>query len=431
MWRLPVRDEPEPGRFAIGGLDEAQDLAGLAGERTIAGAAVFAPEPGPAVGPVPERRRATGVARFAPGAAVAGRFTVFASGEEVASTRLGAHAVRAGRLVALGADPVGDWGRVALYWALETVQRAFVELTQSPLLTLPPLGCLRFDDLPGTAQQLLQGKAKSDSRVERRVRRLLAAHRDAGARLNVAVAASAVVDGEPVPTDRVWPRATEALAEGVREGVFEPVCHGFLHYDAEASQGRRVEPREFANLDRAEAGRRLDEALAWQRRTFGEPPRTFVAPAWGYSAGALEAAAERRLPAWHRAAAEPLLVAGNPRETLIGAGGRGGVHRVDYGSLVRMAAAGLPPTPVLHGGLLDDRLTARVHRDLPGYARLLWRRDALRLPAVPGLRWVGAGELVDRLVAHEASALEGERAILPDGAEAVLVSGAGRTTVRG
>jgi hypothetical protein len=75
-----------------------------------------------------------------------------------------------------------------------------------------------------------------------------------------------------------------------------------------------------------------------------------------------------------------------------------------------LARVGLPPTPVLHGGLLDDRLSARVLRDAAGYARLLWRRDAVRLAGVEGIEWIGAGELVDRLAAHDAIDVEADPA---------------------
>ena len=76
------------------------------------------------------------------------------------------------------------------------------------------------------------------------------------------------------------------------------------------------------------------------------------------------------------------------------------MFRLDYGSLVRLAQAGLPPTLALHGGLMDDRLESRILRDASGYARLFLRRDAHRLPRIEGIRWVGAAELVDLDRAH-------------------------------
>jgi hypothetical protein len=237
-------------------------------------------------------------------------------------------------------------------------------------------------------------------------------------------------DGQPVPADQVWPEAFDELRAGVKDGVFEPVVHGLLHYDPEATTESAVEPREFLRLDYEEAGRRVDQAVAWQRATFGEP-RTFVAPAWGYSEGALRALRERSLPAWHRAAPEPLLVDGNPRETLIGAGGPGGVFRTDYGSLVRLAAAGVPPTPVFHGKLLDDRVLARAPRDLPGWPRLVLRRDILRVPGVGGISWVGAAELVEALRGHEQSTIEGAQPRLAAGHRAVLRDRSGSREVSG
>jgi hypothetical protein len=333
--------------------------------------------------------------------------------------------------LALGADLVGRWGRLGAFWALGTIEDFLVETLQRPVLKLPPLGSVRLDDAPGTAQMQLEGRAKDDGAAARRIQGLADSYRSSGARLSVAVAGRGLVDDEPVPLEQVWPRGVEALARGVADGVFEPVCHGLLHYDPAASEDGHVEPREFLRLDEEEAGRRLDAALEWQAESLGARARTFVAPAWGYSPGALAAAAKRSLPAWHRAAPEPLLVDGNPRETLIGAGGKGGVHRLDYGSLVRLAEAGVPPTPALHGGLMDDRLTTRVARDAVAYARLLRKRDAPRLPTVGGLRWIGAGELVERLAAHDASEVRGGEAVLAPGAEAVLRTPGGRSLVRG
>jgi hypothetical protein len=81
--------------------------------------------------------------------------------------------------------------------------------------------------------------------------------------------------------------------------------------------------------------------------------------------------------------------------------------------------------------LLDDRLTARLLRDALGYARLMLRRDAERLPFVEGVDWIGAGDLVDRLAAHGLTEFRDGDVVLPEGAEAVVVDRDGRRTVRG
>lgn len=434
LWRLPVDDAAASDRVGLGGLAEAERLDELVGRGELADAIVFAGDPGPPVGPIPERTQNEGVARFAKGAAINGHFTVFAGGRAVVATRRGAHAVRAGTLLAIGFDPVAQWGRLGLYWTLEAVSDVLVAALDRPLVMLPPVGCIRFDDLPGTAQQQLVGDAKPDDKVLRRVKRLHSTYRKAGAKLSVAVVANAVDDErQPVPMETVWPQSVAALTAGAREGVFEPVLHGWIHYDPNNEEWEGpgdVEPREFRRLPYDEAARRLDEAMTWQREHLGEP-RTFVAPAWGYSEGTVRAAYERGLPAWHRAAAEPLIVDGNPRETLIGAGGPGGIHRLDYAALAHLAAVGVPPTPVLHGGLVDDRLSYRVLRDAVAYARLISRRDAFRLPQVAGVRWVGAGELVDRYAAHDRAEYRDGQVLLAEGAEAVLVDREGRRTIHG
>ena len=433
LWRLgPVADAAGPGTVVFGDADEAAELVAAVRGGSAAGAVVIAAEPGTAAGPMPERRLRRGVARFARRARVHDDFVVFAAGRPVVRTRVGNHAVLLDdRVLAVGGDLAGRWGYLGVLWALAPIEDLLVDALDRPLLKLRPLGSVRIDDVPGTAQMQLEDRAKTDEFATKRMRGLLAVYRDAGALLSVAIPARALRDGEPVPIEQVWPEGIAALRDGVAAGVFDPVCHGWLHYDTELRAEGTIEAREFLRLSEEEAGRRIDAALEWQREHLGEPS-TFVAPAWGYSEGALRALAKRSLPAWHRAAAEPLLVDGNPRETLIGAGSPiGGVFKLDYGSLQRLAASGIPPTPVLHGGLLDDRLAARIVRDALVYARLWRKRDAARLPAIQGIRWVGAGELAERYRAHGESEVRDGRAILPAGAEAVLRGPDGSRAVQG
>lgn len=431
LWRLgPVADRPGPRSVGIGTAEEADGLAAAARERRAAGAVILAPGDGAESRIVPVRRTVAGLARFARGAGVRDEFTVFATGEPVVRTRLGLHAIRDGRLLIVGADPVARWGRLSALWSLTPIQAHLVELLERPLVMLPPLGCLRFDDLPGTIYMQLEGSDKGDERTTKRIELLRRAFGAAGAKLNLAVAARGLANDRHVPSEQVWPAGIAAIRRGIEEGVFEIVCHGLLHYDEAAyREDGRLDPREFQRLDHATAGRHLDQALEWQSRQLALP-RSFVAPAWGYSPGTQAAAADRGLPAWHRAAPEPLLVDGNPRETLIGAGGIGGVHGVDYGSLVRMAEAGLPPTPVLHGLSLDDRRAGLLACDAVATARLAMRRDVLRLPKVRGLQWVGAGELIERLRAHDQVAVKGVEPALPDGSVAVVVGRDGRQLQR-
>ncbi len=434
LWRLgPVAAAPGPGIVAFGGVDEADELAAAVRGGTAAAAVIIAADAGPATATVPEREVRHGIARFAPGARVNDDYVVFAGGRPVTRTRVGDHAVMLDdRVLAVGADLAGRWGYMGVYWALGPIEEFLLDVLERPLLKLPPLGSVRIDDVPGTAQLQLEDRAKTDDFADRRMRGLHEAYARNDARLSVAIPARALRDGEPVPLQEVWPKGIEALRDGVAAGVFDPVCHGWLHYDTEASDSETIEPREFLSLDEREAGRRIDAAVTWQREQLGAEPRTFVAPAWGYGEGALRALKERGLPAWHRAAAAPLITDGNPHETLIGAGHPvGGVFRLDYGSLQRLANAGIPPTPVLHGGLLDDRTGARILRDALIYARLWRKRDAARLPEVADIRWVGAADLVDRYRLHEGCGVRGSEPVLAPGAEAVVCDRDGSRLVRG
>ena len=106
----------------------------------------------------------------------------------------------------------------------------------------------------------------------------------------------------------------------------------------------------------------------------------------------------------------------------LAAGGGGAVARRqrDQGDPAERAAWPSPPrlpavgghgsvgaasTVVTHGALLDTRIAdLGIPRDLIPFARLAVRRDLFRLPAVEGVRWIGAGEYLDILRNHEAAA---------------------------
>jgi hypothetical protein len=422
LWRLgPRLEAPAPRAVGVGTAEDARPLAALVTAGRLAGAVLFASGTGPAARPVPARRSVAGVARFGR-VRTTGTYTVFAGGDAVVRSSLGIHAVRDGRLLMLGAD-AALWGRMDAFWALEAMAGFLIERLERPLVALPAVGCLRLDDFPGTAELQLRGAAKPDGRQRRRANAMIGRFTRARARLIVAIPGRALRDGVEVPLDEVWPGAVAALTAGVRDGVLEPACHGLLHLDPRAHAEGRLDPREFATLDEAEAGRRIDLARAWLEARVG-PPRSFVAPAWGLGAGALAAADARALPTWLPPAPGPLLRGSRVHETL--AVGLPGVHGVDYAPLRRLAALGLPPTVVFHGRLLDDRLPRlREARDVVSLARLARRRDLDRIAALRGVRWVGARELVERLRAHAAIAVEGDRFVVPDGVEAVLIEGGG------
>ena len=420
-------DQPDPRAVGVGGEEEAAELAGHVQAGRLAGAVVFAAEPGPASGPLPERRLGKGVAAFAGGVRLDGEFTLLADGTPVVSSSLGTHAaVVDRRVLVLAAEATSAWTLLRGHWTLDALARFLPEVLKRPLVLLPPVGCVRLDDVPGTAQHQVQGDAHPDRRQLRRIRSLARAYASGGAVLNVAVAARALSpdrDAE-LALEEVWPRSVAALAEGVRAGVFEPVGHGYLHLDTAALARGETEPREFAHLDRQEAGRRLDAVLAWQEGALGRRPATFVAPAWGYSEGTLAAAAERSLHAWRRPEPGPLHHGWDVRETVNSA--FRGLRGLDYAAFVAMAKTGLPPTPVLHGGLFDLRLgQLRAARDLLGLARLFFRRDVVRLPALRELRWVGAGAFLDLLRAHESVRVDGAEVKLGDAADAYLIEPGG------
>jgi hypothetical protein len=409
LWRLgPLNHEPGTGAVGLGVAADGAALGRLVARGQLAGAIVLAAGSSEDE-PLPALTRVTGVADL-PEGSVKGTFTTFLEGRPVLRSRLGLHAVERGGVFYLGSSP-GDWAAVSTYWLFGLIADVLRAALARPLIVLPPIGCVRLDDVPGTALQQVTNRAHPDRTMVRRIRKLTRRYGCAGARLVVAVSSEAFVDGQPVPLAEVWPESVVALRDGVRAGVLETACHGTLHLDVEAFAEGTIEPREFARLSEDEARRRIQKAAGWLSETIGKP-ESFVAPAWGYSSGALAAAAASALPAWCEPGPGPLFTGPQlfetTRNSLLG------VTRVDYRFLSALARLGVPPTVVFHGRLLDNR---RDTFDLPGDAvaclRLAFCPDLFRMPRVSGVRWVGARELVDALRAHD------ETTLAPDSRSAV------------
>lgn len=434
LWRLgPVRDSPDPAAVALGWQDDAVGLRRTLDAGGLAGAAVFAARPGPRMGPVPGRHRRVGDLPFGPGCRIGGEFYVLdGEGEPVVSSPLGVHAVRDGAWLSLGADPEASWGGLDNGWVLATLADFLVDVLRRPLVMLPPIGCARYDDVPGTAHHQLSGRAKSDRRVRRRIEGVGRRFAESGGRLNVAIPPRALVHGREVAADEVWPAAAAALRAGVEAGTFEPVYHGYLHLDTGAWASGRISPREFENVERDEVERRLDVAFEWFASQFGAGPYTFVAPTWAYGDHLLDALAARGVAAWLPAEPGPPIDGNAVRETVCST--MEGLVDLDYGPLQLLADSGLPPTVVIHGGLFDARLDGlRDRRRLLAAARLSARRDLFRAPWVEGVSWIGAAECVDRLRAHGRVEVSGPSVTGPAGTEVVVRDrgGSRRVVLRG
>lgn len=417
LWRLPLDPEPSSRAMALGAGEDAGDLVDLLRRGRLGGAIVLAAHGGDSQLLRPRSELVRGVADF-PDGSVKGAFTVFRDGRPLLRSRLGAHAVEQDGVVYVGSSP-GDWGRASAYWVLCLLADLLREELGRPLVALPPLGCLRLDDVPGTALQQVRGRAHPDRTMVSRIRKLTRCYREAGARLVVAVASQALDGAAPVPLDAVWPESVAALRDGVREGVLELACHGTLHLDVEAFASGTVEATEFARLGEEEARRRIEQSLRWLRQAVGEP-ESFIAPAWGYSPGALAAATATGLPVWRAPAPGPLLSDGQLFETTRDS--LEGVSGVDYRFLSALARIGVPPTVVFHGRLLDHRRdTLEFPRDTIASMRLALRPDLVRIPTVPGVRWVGARELVQALRAHDETRLGADlRTVVGPGASHIL-----------
>jgi len=425
LWRLgPLTDTPDPSAVGVGSQEDAPELDALVKAGRLAGAVIFVTRPGPKAGAVPNRHRVTGVASFGARKRVSGQFCVLDSGEPVVRSSIGAHAVRDRNWMVVGADPGTSWGSLDGFWVLPALDDFLADVLDRPLVMLPPLGWVRYDDLPGTAYHQVSGTDKPDREVRKRVEKAARLFADHDSVLNIAIASRALAEGEEVAIDEVWPESVAAIGDGLEAGALEAVCHGHLHLNTDAWAAGEISPREFEGVDAQEAGRRLDLALEWFERSLALRPRTFVAPTWAYSRGLLTALAERELPAWLPSSPGPLISDGNGHETLISA--LEGLHRLDYGPLGDLAMAGLPPTVVVHGGLFDARpFELRKLREAPTTARLVVRRDLFRFPWVAGVRWIGAGELLERLRGHDQVAVHGDRIDNPAGFDFVLRDGDG------
>jgi peptidoglycan/xylan/chitin deacetylase (PgdA/CDA1 family) len=431
LWRLgPVLDSPVAGAVGLGSIEDAEELHRRLRAGDLAGAAVFATRPGPEEGPMPSRQRLVGVASFGPGCRVSGQFSVLHGGKPLLRSSLGVHAVRDGGWMVFGADPETSWGALDGFWVLPALADFLTDLLERPLIMLPPIGWARYDDVPGTAYHQVTDRDHSDAKVRRRVEKVTELFKRSGSSLNVAVVPRAFADVGEVAADTVWPRAFEAIERGVEEQVIEPLLHGYLHLDTDAWASGQVSPREFAQVDRDEAGRRLDVGIDWFRQRFGSRPNTFVAPTWAYSEGLISALSERELPAWLPPRPAPLVEGDNGRETLFST--LEGLFRLDYGPFRALAHAGMPPTVVVHGGLFDSRTASlRKLREAPTTIRLIAARDLFRAPWVPEVRWIGAGELLRRYRGHARVEVDGDRIENPGGFDVVVRDRSGSRLVGG
>lgn len=418
LWRLgePVH-EPLAGAVGFGTGNESDSLARYVGEGRLAGAVVL-------INGEPVERPV----RFEDGLRLRGPVLRLAhGGRAVVRSNAGIHGAERDRTLHL-ATTAERWGTLDAAWALPPLARYLARRLDRPLIALPPIGCLRIDDLPGTAELQLRGAARDDHSMERRIRHIVDDVERARAHLLVAVAARALLGEEAVPTDQVWPRAVAALADGVRRGVLEPAGHGLLHLNDAARRSGHLDPREFVALPEDEAGRRMDVAMHWIHDRIG-PAKSFVPPAWGYNTGTLAAATARGLTVWLPPAVGALTVAGgHVRETLnVGIPSLDGL---DYSPLRRIAEFGLPPTVVFHGRLLDDRLTSlRKSRALLSAARLARRRDLERIPRLPDIRWIAARDFLDRLRVHGSTELAATGISGPPGTEIFVLAEDGRRRV--
>lgn len=425
LWRLgPVLDDPDPRAVGIGTQEEAGELHALAREGKLAAAVVFVDEQGDAAPPLPARRHVTGVARFGPGSIVDGRFLLLDAVSPTVSSSLGVHAgVVGGRTLVVGASSATAWTLLHQFWSFEAVARFLIEKLERPLVALPPVGCVRLDDAPGTAQHQIEGNAHSDHRQARRIHALARTYEGRDAVLNLAVAARALAPDlrTEIPLQDRWPTAVEAIARGVGRGTFEPVGHGYLHLDRAALDRGVVEKHEFADLDLADALWRIEASLEWHEQSLGRRPQTFVAPAWGYSDGTLSALKRLDVTAWRQPSLGPLRQDGSVHETLDSA--FRGLRGSNLAPFVTLASFGRPPTPVFHGALFDLRLEQlRASRDVATAARLLVRRDIARLPSLSGVRWVGAGDLVRLLDEHGTIEVSGTAVSAHDAPSARLLT---------
>ncbi len=265
----------------------------------------------------------------------------------------------------------------------------------------------------------MRNQDKPDRAWKRRIDRLIDAFGEANAVLNVAVNSRCFMDGAEAPLEAVWPKAIAGLARGIELGVFEPVCHGYLHVDTDALERGELEPREFARMEADEARRKLDAALTWSSSALGSRPQSFIAPNWAYGPGILEALAESPITPWLPPQPGPLLEDGGARESMIST--LEGLFRLDYGPLGRLAQVGYPPTIVLHGGLFDGRLSTLSKRhDLGSWAQLFLKRDLFRVPWSNGVSWVGASTLLDHLRNHDRIAVRRGEIAAPEGTHAIV-----------
>jgi hypothetical protein len=158
------------------------------------------------LGPVPSRARVHGVADFGEGRRVVGQFAVLHGGKPDLRSSLGVHTVRDGNWIVFGADPDTSWGALDGFWVLPALAEFLVDVLDRPLVMMPPLGWVRYDDVPGTAYHQIAGRDKPDAKVRSRIEKLIDLFGEAEGVLNIAIVPRAHRDGADVAVDEVWPQ---------------------------------------------------------------------------------------------------------------------------------------------------------------------------------------------------------------------------------
>ena len=185
-------------------------------------------------------------------------------------------------------------------------------------------------------------------------------------------------DSHPLAADRAFC----ARLRGWADNGVEMFLHGWSHRDGARHSGAAgfkarhmtAGEGEFLGLSAAEAGRRMAEGKALLEDVIGRPVAGFIAPAWLYGPGALEALAavgfplaEDHMRVWRPA--DGAILARGPVITWASRSPMRSASSIGFAALARLALQALPTVRIaVHPGDVTKRsLLASIDRTLAAF----------------------------------------------------------------
>jgi len=196
----------------------------------------------------------------------------------------------------IGADP-WQFGHPSVPMLYNVLANWLVRDGRIKLRKFVPVAAIRLDDLPATAENLRANPVtkkldRSRCKILKKLRRFA---RRRNIKFTLMYSSHFTKNKSFVPISTVTPRSIRQIQLGIKQRVFELGSHGMVHL-RDCSDLSTGDPREFSDLDAEATVKHLETSENEIVRLFGDRPRSFVAPAWGYRPQVTKEIAGERYP---------------------------------------------------------------------------------------------------------------------------------------